>query len=374
MQLTVLHGDAAKARATVAPLHRWRSAIRRAGIDLRLTRDPEAAAAASGILLVVETGLRGLLGGGRGRAEELDLVDRAERRGTRVVWFDDADHAGRVRGYLLDRVSVYAKAQLPTDRTELLQPSRSGVPTWDRLAALHDVEVGPSPEDRTRVAPAHLARVAVGWDLAYSPRIWGPLAAARLPERADPLLRWFPSARSGGPPFDERPAVVTARAGAWSAIPVVAAHRAAVRDAVVGASAALGAEARVGGGLSLREYRDEMAASRAVVSPFGIGELCYRDYEAAVAGAVCVKPDVSHLETFPGLLQAGTTYLPVAWDLSDVEEALACALDPATGGPVAAALRDAYADALGSAGRDRFVDHVRRLAERATSAPTPAGG
>ena len=214
----------------------------------------------------------------------------------------------------------------------------------------------------------------MGWDLAYSPRIWGPAPASRLPERADPLLRWFPPARSGATAFGERPPVVTARAGAWSAIPVVAAHRSAVRDAVERAATALGADARVGGGLSLREYREEMAASRAVVSPFGIGELCYRDYEAAVAGAVCVKPDVSHLETFPGVLQPGATYLPVAWDMTDLEQALGRALDTSTGGPVATALHDAYADALGATGRERFVTHLQRLVERTASSPHPSGG
>lgn len=373
MRLTVLHGDAAKARATVAPLHRWRGAIRRAGVDLRLTGDPEVARAASGVVMVVETGIRPLLGDGAGRDEELALVDGAERRGTRVVWFDDADHTGRLRRYLLDRVSVYAKAQLPRDRDELLGPSRSGVPTWDRLAALHEVEVDPSPDDRTRVAPDQLDRVAIGWDLAYSPRIWGPPSASRLPAPADPLLRWLPTARAASSAFGDRPRVITARAGAWSAIPVVAAHRSAVRAAVARAATALGADARLDGGLSLREYREEMASSRAVVSPFGIGELCYRDYEAAVAGAVCVKPDVSHLETFPGVLQAGATYLPVAWDMSDLEDALATALDPTTGAVVASSFHDAYAEALGPTGRDRFVTHLERLLERAVSSSHPSG-
>jgi hypothetical protein len=41
---------------------------------------------------------------------------------------------------------------------------------------------------------------------------------------------------------------------------------------------------------------------------------------------------------------------------------------------VATALHDAYADALGSAGRERFVIHLQRLVERAASSPHPSGG
>ena len=31
------------------------------------------------------------------------------------------------------------------------------------------------------------------------------------------------------------------------------------------------------------------------MSPFGFGEICYRDFEAMLNGACLIKPDVSHL-------------------------------------------------------------------------------
>jgi spore maturation protein CgeB len=56
------------------------------------------------------------------------------------------------------------------------------------------------------------------------------------------------------------------------------------------------------------------------VSPFGWGELCYRDFEAACLGTLLIKPSVAHLRTEPDVFVENETYVPVRWDLSDLEE------------------------------------------------------
>ena len=42
-----------------------------------------------------------------------------------------------------------------------------------------------------------------------------------------------------------------------------------------------------------------MRQSKIVVSPFGFGEMCHRDFEAWGCGAVLLKPRVDHLRTLP---------------------------------------------------------------------------
>jgi hypothetical protein len=73
---------------------------------------------------------------------------------------------------------------------------------------------------------------------------------------------------------------------------------------------------------SRRQYLMELYRTKIVVSPFGYGELCYRDYEAVCCGALLMKPDVSHLRTRPDVFVAGETYVPVRWDFADVPEKL----------------------------------------------------
>ncbi|MEB3169437.1 MAG: hypothetical protein VKK97_12000 [Synechococcaceae cyanobacterium] len=51
----------------------------------------------------------------------------------------------------------------------------------------------------------------------------------------------------------------------------------------------------------LATYQRELFWSQACLSPFGWGEVCFRDSEAIRAGAVLVKPSMRHLQAWPDL-------------------------------------------------------------------------
>jgi hypothetical protein len=56
------------------------------------------------------------------------------------------------------------------------------------------------------------------------------------------------------------------------------------------------------------------------LSPFGYGEVAWRDYEAVLEGSLLVKPESSHLETNPDIFRNGETYAAIAWDFADMGE------------------------------------------------------
>ena len=129
------------------------------------------------------------------------------------------------------------------------------------------------------------------------------------------------------------------------------------------------------GAVPKRQYQAELQEVQAVLSPFGWGEVCFRDAEAVIAGAVLVKPEMSHVETWPDLYQKYETYVPIEWDGSDVVEQVANVLDaPAERLRIAQAawerLRAAYHELprrvrslrdtmlSGTAGEQRQVDPV----------------
>ena len=72
--------------------------------------------------------------------------------------------------------------------------------------------------------------------------------------------------------------------------------------------------------VTTEEYYREMISSKICVSPFGYGEICWRDFEAIICGCLLVKPDISHVETNPDVFRPYETYVPVKWDFSDLEE------------------------------------------------------
>lgn len=64
----------------------------------------------------------------------------------------------------------------------------------------------------------------------------------------------------------------------------------------------------------------EMQRSKLCFSPFGYGEVCWRDYEAFATGALLLKPDMGHLAVMPEAFVPGVTYVPLRWDLADFED------------------------------------------------------
>ena len=72
--------------------------------------------------------------------------------------------------------------------------------------------------------------------------------------------------------------------------------------------------------LPLNEYYNRMSNSKIILAPFGFGEIAPRDLEATMFGSVLIKPDMSHLETFPNLYIPYKTYVPCKHDFSDLNE------------------------------------------------------
>ena len=74
------------------------------------------------------------------------------------------------------------------------------------------------------------------------------------------------------------------------------------------------------GPLSRTDYLIELGRSKVTFSPFGYGEICWRDYEAIALGSLLLKPSMEHLTTYPDIFIPYETYVPVAWNFSDFSE------------------------------------------------------
>ena len=71
---------------------------------------------------------------------------------------------------------------------------------------------------------------------------------------------------------------------------------------------------------SRRRYASVMRRSKIALSPWGYGEVCLRDFQAMLSGAVLIKPDMSHVTTEPPIYRANETYLPCQRDFSDLDD------------------------------------------------------
>jgi len=66
------------------------------------------------------------------------------------------------------------------------------------------------------------------------------------------------------------------------------------------------------------EFIDVMKKSKATLSPYGMGEVCFRDFEIIQAGSVMIKPSMDLVLTEPNIYIPYETYIPCEIDWSDL--------------------------------------------------------
>ncbi len=242
---------------------------------------------------------------------------RFKARIDRVYYFDTTDSAGWLQTALLPIVDGYYKNQLLRDRSHYLRPLYGHRLYADYYHRTQDV-VDAEPEYSKPVDDrALLGKLGVSWKSGLADyALTGPLRMAiygRLPVAR--LLR-FP--RRLVAPSAERSIDIQCRMGTPYNRASVAFQRREIGERL--------ADHVPTTKLRRCKYIQELASSKIVVSPFGFGEITLKDFEVFLTGGVLLKPDMSHLETWPDLFRADETIITHRWDLSDLTERIDAAL------------------------------------------------
>jgi len=115
--------------------------------------------------------------------------------------------------------------------------------------------------------------------------------------------------------------------------------------------------------VSKKEYFAELKRAKIAVSPFGWGEFAYRDFEIFKSGCLLLKPDMSHISTWPDLYVEEETYALFSWDFSDFKEVVLELLsNPLKVKEIAENGQNRYRWFVESdKARDLFCDHVAAM-------------
>ena len=241
-----------------------------------------------------------------------ELGGLAARVGS-LLWFDISDSTGWLQSQVLPVVARYFKSQLLRERTAYLQPHYGNRIYADYYYRTFGISDSDPVETRPVANSAHLDKLGVSWNSGLADySLWGPSRMAlRRHVPFDALLR-FPTRFA--PVRGSRSVAFASRFGFGHPRETIAYQRRRIRN-IFGNRAGMEK-------LSRRAYLSEMRQARAVISPFGYGEITLKDFEAALCGALLVKPDMTHLETWPDLFRDGETMVAHRWDLSDIEDVL----------------------------------------------------
>lgn len=288
--------------------------------------------------------------------DALEKVASLKRRlspSVKLVYFDGDDDACIQWSGLLDVVELYVKKTVFSDPSWYLRRFIGKNNLTDYVARVHGWSFAEDIIPNSDLVPdARMSKIFLGYNIALDDKITALFRSTR------PALA------------DEKNTDVMCRAAcapdSWI-FPLRGKISEALAPLAQRGYRILMPDQRVGQQI----YYDEMRRSRICVSPFGYGEVCWRDFETVLMGSLLVKPDMGHVRTEPDIFVPGETYVPVRWDFSDLAET--CEYYLADSEARKRITIRAYQVLSEYYSRGGFLECFRKLLERAALVPPPGG-
>lgn len=288
------------------------------------------------------------------KEEIFKFLEQAAQEKQHIVWFDTTDSTWCTQLEVLPYVDNFLKSQILADKKKYLTPFRTGrifTDIFDELYDSGEKEVNyPSAEEK------YLDKIDISWNTCFENyhesryalknKIRRKLTGAFWDKVAEPLNINFIEYDPG------RKHAISCRVGLSHSRPSVVAHRQAMIEVLQDRGVETGK-------ISLPEYFEELRNSQIGIGPFGVGEITLRDFEIIICGAVLLKPDMSHLQTWPELFVDGKTCITHQWDLTDLNQQL----DKLLGNKglcveLVGNAQKVYQDAISPEGMNKFAERL----------------
>lgn len=283
--------------------------------------------------------------------ETLEQFQRLRETTSQIYFFDTSDSAGFVVGEVISHVDKYFKNQLLIDREAYTRPMygrRAYTDFYHHAFGVVDTEPMSAPQVEN---PDDLSQLHVSWNagLANYDAHGHYLAMAYQKIRLPMLLR---RPRGFVAADVKRDIAIHTRMGLNYHRETIAWQRQQISQHL--------AEKTNWQRVDRKDYMRELGRSQLVLAPFGWGEFTYKDYETFIAGGLLVKPDMSHMVTWPDFYRADETILTHNWDLSDLDKTIERGLaDAKASVEMAQCAQDFYRDLLTTPkGRDTVCERI----------------
>ncbi len=285
------------------------------------------------------------------------LLEEIRKRVGRVIWLDVTDSTGATQFQVLPYVDRYWKKQLLKDRSLYMREFYGARIYSEYYKNRFDL---PSEEAfRCQpIDPKYLSKLDLSWNLALAPyHRFGLLNS--LAHRLPLWLREMCFLKSDivFSPWGERNIDLGFRGSDRYNSKALGFQRIETKRILARRGVDTSPVPRW-------KYLNELFQTKIGVSPFGAGEICFRDFEIIQAGGVLLKPDMSHCETWPDLFIENETYVPFRWDFSDFHEVIDGLLrDQEKIKGIAQTAQKRYQYFLSDSGKEefcqRFIDQVK---------------
>ena len=289
------------------------------------------------------------------------LIRRMKRSARAVLWFDTTDSTGTPQFKVMPYVDGYYKNQILKEAGMYYKRFYGGRLISDYYHNEFGIsEERESPFVLNPLDPAYRSKLFVSWNPALNDHgifannysLWGNIRSRSrllIPPRKY-TARFIDAGRVRNVP-------IAARFGLTHARNFVKFHR----EMLLRRLRRYNVDSRF---VSHAAYYNELGNAKLSVSPFGLGEITYKDFETIICGALLVKPDMGHVETWPDLYLDGRTYVSCKWDFSDLGDKIDHLLSsPEKARGMAAEAQDIYKRYLFNGG-DEFAGRIEEIVRR----------
>lgn len=309
--------DSYNARAMLYPLLKYKKAIKRSGIQLKTHLSIHPKITDADILIVDSKFFKSWY---KGRLDEMYFYLDMFSNKTNLMFFDTTDSSGYVLGDVLPYVSKYFKHQVLVDKNQYLDPMYGRRPYSDyyhkNFSVCDSAEYEEKSNDIQDVND--IKKISCAWNTGLSNySVLGEYFAKiyKITGFKSLFLHSFPfleNKYSRSNPIQCRMNVQYSK----DSISFQRKMLASMLEENIQTSK-----------LNRFEYFRELKRTKIIISAFGLGEITLKDFETFLTGGVVMKPDMSHMETWPNFYEKNVTYVPFKWDFSDIYEVIGSILN-----------------------------------------------
>lgn len=309
-------------RGPLAPLLRGQKHIKESGHELSFFQDISEKIWGCDIILIFS---RYFYRGEQEQAETNSRIffEQAQNHNIPLIWFDERDSAGNGQFEVMPYIKLYLKKQLYRDLSvygRKLYGNRLFTDYYHNEFQINDSY----QEEIARLDTKDHHKLMIGWNLGYQDLDF------RLYDRKNKALQilkrtlFSSNSFQWGQPASNKTHDIMALFSTNYERETVAWQRKKALQLLTNSSFK---QTLIGSGIPLNQYIQAISDSRIVLSLFGWGEVCYREWEACIGGAGLVMPSMAGIDTWPNLYEAEKYYIPLSWDLSDLCTTLQSCLD-----------------------------------------------
>jgi len=285
----------------------------------------------------------------------LSILQKIKGKCTKVIWLDLTASTGSTHFQVMPYVTKYWKKQVLRDMSLYEREyygARIYTDYYKNEFNLKDEKV----QKVESLKKEHMGKLCVSWNIGlgpYSTSVKISNIVRMLPWSLKEKLKYTYKLKIW-PPSNDRKSMSFRGSSKYSNI-----INAFQRIKIIEMLKLRGIETRP---IRHKEYLKELRNSKISVSPFGYGEICYRDFEIILAGALLFKPSMEHLKTYPDIYIKNKTYVPFEWDFKDFGEKIDDLIDsPEMIKEISSAAVDKYNGLLSGQGQNEFCLRFKTL-------------